>query len=177
MAIVLVTVFVFGCSSDLALSWLNIETGVDEQEFRDATCKTTKYPFLRRLDQEYICPFFIRDYQNSTDKQNEDRRDEEATEEKEKLLHEVLSSSLKKLYKENEVEMILEDIARNPHYRMKPRPAARVTSFDDIELLYNDGRREGCDDCAVSDHHNHSDYQNHGDKDVEMNTRCSFVVA
>jgi len=190
MAIVLISVFVFGCSSDLALRALKIPTGVDEQEFREATCKTTKYPFLRKLDQEYLCPFFIRDYRSSADKEHAVDDLEKHPEDKEKLIHEVLHSQLQHLYHESDIDMIVEDIAKNPAYRLRLRAAART---DSVEMLYDDGRtrfhgREGCSDCGLNDddHHlhvqSHADYRaphnNHGNTGEEGgDTRCSFVVA
>ena len=184
MAIVLITVFVFGCSSDLALNFLKIETGVDENEFREATCKTTKYPLLRKLDQEYICPFFIRDYKSTAAKEHELEDLEKNAEEKGKLLHEVLHNQLGHLYSASEVDMIIEDIAQNPAYHLRRGSIARM---DSTEVLYEDGRtrfhgREGCDDCGLHEHdlhpQFHSDYHNHGDTGMEDgDTRSSFVVA
>ena len=187
MAIVLITVFVFGCSSDLVLSLLGIETGVDEQEFREATCKTSKYPFLKKLDQDYLCPFFIRDYKK-TDGDDSfiegDHQLEEGSskgmavaEEKEKLLQEVLHTALRKVYSEHECEKIIEDLASNPHYPLRPRAAVRADSLDE---LYSDGRtrfsgHDGCTGCGINGHSRATGGSN-GDADEETATRCSFVV-
>lgn len=189
MAIVLITVFVFGCSSDLVLSLLGIETGVDEQEFREATCKTSKYPFLKKLDQDYLCPFFIRDYKKTdgdTSFIEGDHQLEEGSskgmvvpEEKEKLLQEVLHTALRKVYSEIECEKIIEDLASNPH-NLLPRAAVRADSMDE---LYNDGRtrfsgHDGCIECGISGDgggHSHATAGSNGGAD-ETATRCSFVV-
>ena len=161
MAIVLMTVFVFGCSSDLVLSLLGIETGVDEQEFREATCKTSKYPFLKKLDQDYLCPIFIRDYKKTDGDASFIKGNQQlekgsskgmiAPEEKEKLLQEVLHTALRKVYSEKECEKIIEDLASNPHYPLRPRAAVRADSSD---MLYNDGRirfsgHDGCIECGI----------------------------
>lgn len=163
MAIVLMTVFVFGCSSDLVLSLLGIETGVDEQEFREATCKTSKYPFLKKLDQDYLCPIFIRDYKKTDGDASFVKGDYQleeggtsskgmiAPEEKEKLLQEVLHTALRKVYSEKECEKIIEDLASNPHYPLRLRAAVRADSLD---MLYNDGRtrfsgHDGCIECGI----------------------------
>ena len=192
MAIVLMTVFVFGCSSDLVLSLLGIETGVDEQEFREATCKTSKYPFLKKLDQDYLCPIFIRDYKKTDGDASFVKGDYQleeggtsskgmiAPEEKEKLLQEVLHTALRKVYSEIECVKIIEDLASNPHYPLRPRAAVRADSMDE---LYNVGRtrfsgHDGCIECGINGDgrgHSHATAGSNGGAD-EIATRCSFVV-
>jgi len=176
MAIVLITVFVFGCSSDLALSFLGIETGVDEQQFREATCKTSKYPFLKKLDQDYLCPFFIRDYKKTDGDASFIEGDHRSgkgmvvPEEKEKLLQEVLHTALRKVYSEIECDRIIEDLASNPQYPLRPRAAVRADSIDE---LYIDGRtcftgHDGCMECGINDDgggHSHPTVESNGGAD------------
>lgn len=176
MAIVLITVFVFGCSSDLALSFLGIETGVDEQQFREATCKTSKYPFLKKLDQDYLCPFFIRDYKKTDGDASFIEGDHRSgkgmvvPEEKEKLLQEVLHTALRKVYSEIECDRIIEDLASNPQYPLRPRAAVRADSIDE---LYIDGRtrftgHDGCMECGINGDgggHSHPTVESNGGAD------------
>ena len=56
MAIVLFTVFVFGCTTELALNILQIETNVDEDEYMQEHETVQKMSFLSVLEQKFINP-------------------------------------------------------------------------------------------------------------------------
>jgi len=190
MAIVLITVFVFGCSSDLILSLLGIETGVDEQEFREITCKTTKYPLLKKLDQDFLCPFFIRDYKktdgdnilNKGNHQLEQGIGNGAADHKEKLLQEVLHNALRRVYNEHDCEKIIGDLANNPQYPLRPRTAIHVhVRADSIDELYNDGRSrfsdpDGCVEGGIDNCYGHSHNVEIDSDADETATQTSFVA-
>jgi hypothetical protein len=49
MGIVLFTVFVFGCTTDLVLNWLGIETYVDEEKYMQDNGTEQKVDFFLRF--------------------------------------------------------------------------------------------------------------------------------
>lgn len=60
MAIVLFTVFVFGCTTELALNVFQIETNVDENEYMEEHDTAQKMSFLSVLEQKFINPIVDR---------------------------------------------------------------------------------------------------------------------
>lgn len=71
MAIVLFTVFVFGCTTELALNILQIETNVDEEEYMQEHGTVSKMSFLRVLDRKFINPIVDNDsFDTSVELQN-----------------------------------------------------------------------------------------------------------
>jgi hypothetical protein len=65
MAIVLFTVFVFGCTTDVALSFFQIEVNVDEEKYMDDNDTIDKMMFINKFEIKYIYPKVIRDYDGS----------------------------------------------------------------------------------------------------------------
>jgi len=68
IAIVLFTVFIFGCTTEFALKSLKIETNVDEDAYMKQNDTENKMFFLNKFEDRYIYPYVIRDYkqQNNT---------------------------------------------------------------------------------------------------------------
>jgi len=69
IAIVLFTVFIFGCTTEFALNMLNIETNVDEDEYMHTNDTESKMIFLNTFENRYIYPHVSRAF-------NEDDRAE-----------------------------------------------------------------------------------------------------
>ncbi len=62
MAIVLFTVFVFGCTTDCALNVLKIEMGVDEEKYMEKNKTSAKMAFINKFEKRFIYPYILRDY-------------------------------------------------------------------------------------------------------------------
>jgi len=66
MAIVLFTVFTFGCTTDCALNALKIEMNVDEEKYMEENEVSDKMDYINVFEKKYINSYVIRDY-NGTD--------------------------------------------------------------------------------------------------------------
>eukprot|EP01083_Nonionella_stella_P185592 677137_1 len=66
MAIVLFTVFTFGCTTDCALNVLKIEMNVDEEKYMEDNKVSDKMDYINEFEKKYINCYVIRDY-NGTD--------------------------------------------------------------------------------------------------------------
>lgn len=62
IAIVLFTVFIFGCTTEFALNQLKIETNVDEDEYMQHNDTENKMFFLNRFENRFIYPYVMRNY-------------------------------------------------------------------------------------------------------------------
>uniref|UniRef100_A0A7R9VCW2 Uncharacterized protein n=1 Tax=Pseudictyota dubia TaxID=2749911 RepID=A0A7R9VCW2_9STRA len=65
MVIVLVTVFLLGGTTEIALSALDIDVDIDEEEYMKSESERLNFGFLNKLEDKYICPYVIRDYSRS----------------------------------------------------------------------------------------------------------------
>lgn len=62
MAIVLFTVFCFGCTTECALNAFKIEMMVDEEKYMEENDTADKMNYLNEFEKKYIYPRIIRDY-------------------------------------------------------------------------------------------------------------------
>jgi len=62
MVIVLVTVFLLGGATEVALNVLNIDMGVDEDEYTRAEGERLNFGILGLFEERYVCPFVVRDH-------------------------------------------------------------------------------------------------------------------
>jgi len=64
MVIVLFTVYVFGCSTEFALKYLEIEINVDENAYMEENNTEMKMITLNTIENRYIFPFIVRHDEN-----------------------------------------------------------------------------------------------------------------
>ena len=62
MAIVMFTVFVFGCTTELALHIFNIEVMVDEDKYIEENDTLDKMDYINNFEKKYIHPRVVRDW-------------------------------------------------------------------------------------------------------------------
>ena len=62
MAIVLFTVFFFGCTTEVALNAFQIEMMVDEEKYMEENGTADKMDYINEFEKKYIYPRIIRDY-------------------------------------------------------------------------------------------------------------------
>jgi NhaP-type Na+/H+ or K+/H+ antiporter len=63
MAVVLITVFLLGSTTELALSWFNIDVGVDEKKYMQSYVREPIVSNgLTNFERQYIKPYVIRDF-------------------------------------------------------------------------------------------------------------------
>ena len=70
MAIVLFTVFCFGCTTECALNAFKIEMMVDEEKYMEENDTADKMSYLNEFEKKYIYPRIIRDYTRSVSQNN-----------------------------------------------------------------------------------------------------------
>lgn len=66
MAIVLFTVFCFGCTTECALNAFKIEMNVDEEKYMELNNTADKMDYLNEFEKKYIYPRILRDYTRSS---------------------------------------------------------------------------------------------------------------
>lgn len=71
IAIVLFTVFIFGCTTEFALKTLKIKTNVDENAYMQVNDTENKMVFLNKFENRYIYPYVIRDYKQEKSDETE----------------------------------------------------------------------------------------------------------
>lgn len=65
MVIVLVTVFLLGGTTEIALDALDIDVDVDEEEYMKNESEHLNFGLLDTFEKRYVCPYVIRDYGRS----------------------------------------------------------------------------------------------------------------
>lgn len=65
MAIVLFTVFLFGCTTEVALNAFQIEMNVDEDKYMEENRTAAKMDFINKFEKKFIYPRILRDHPSS----------------------------------------------------------------------------------------------------------------